>query len=134
MSCWGLVKKFREPTVTGFPFRLNLRLQKLVFVGPGDHLKEKFPDITVVARAWALTDIKLAAPRVYGRIKVFLRYLICVRQRVSCRSCVGRTKVAGKFRLTGLDWVQRRRDRVRIDEVTLKSKMVQLIMMGPVTI
>ena len=117
---WSVV--FREPTVTGFPFRLNLRLQKLVFVGPGDHWHGEIPDITVAARPWALTDIKLAAPGVYKFTNASQAVTLTLRQAEGELQIVSGEPKLLAFRLTGLDWVQRRRDRVRIDEVTLKVK------------
>ena len=111
---------FREPTVTGFPFRLNLRLQKLVFVGPGDHWHGEIPDITVAARPWALTDIKLAAPGVYKFTNASQAVTLTLRQAEGELQIAGEPKLLA-FRLIGLDWVQRRRDRFRIDEVTLSQ-------------
>ena len=55
-----------EPTVTGFPFRLNLFLQAPVLAGPGDLWRWEMPNVKASARPWELTDIEMSVPGVHN--------------------------------------------------------------------
>ena len=116
----GWSVKLRDPTVTGFPFRLNLRLQKLIIQDPADNWHGETPEITISARPWALANIQVSAPGVYKFTNASQVAVLTLNQAEGELQIVsGETKFL-VFRFTGLHWVQRRRALIKIDEVTLK--------------
>ena len=61
----GWAVELGEPTVTGFPFRLNLFLQAPVWQDR-EIFGGEMPNVKASARPWELTDIEMSVPGVHN--------------------------------------------------------------------
>ena len=116
----GWMVELGEPTVAGFPFRLNLFLQAPVLAGPGNLWRWEMPNVKASARPWELTDIEMSVPGVHN-LKTRWGGIV-----LTLASAEGGMNIrSGKphkifVRLTGVDWSQSRKIRTQIDTLIVR--------------
>lgn len=108
------------PSVTGFPFRLDLFLQTPVLAGPGNQWRWEMPNAQASARPWALNRIEMSVPGVHT-VKTAAQAAAVTLARAD-----GELELRdGKprfvlVRLAGVDWAQPGAVRTRIDTLTIR--------------
>ncbi len=116
----GWTVELGEPTVTGFPFRLNLSLQAPVLAGSGNLWRWEMPNAEASARPWEPTDIKMSVPGVHNlqtREGPVVLTLASAEGGLNIRSGKPRKIFV---RLTGVDWSQSRKIRTQIDTLIVR--------------
>lgn len=118
----GWTVELGTPSVTGFPFRLNLSLQTPVLAGPGNQWRWELPNVQAAARPWALNRIEMSAPGVHT-VKTAEQVAALTLARAE-----GELDIRGgqpRFllvRLAGVEWVEPGGVRTRIDTLTVRAE------------
>ena len=116
----GWMVELGEPTITGFPFRLNLFLQAPVLAGPGNLWRWEMPNAKASALPWELTDIEMSVPGVHN-LKTRGGGVVLTLASAEGGLNIRRGKPHQIFvRLTGVDWSQSRKIRTQIDTLIVR--------------
>jgi len=116
----GWTVELGEPSITGFPFRLDLFLQTPVLAGPGNQWRWEMPNARATARPWALTDIEMSFPGVHTlttKKQPFALMLSGADGELKIRS--GNPQLL-LVRLAGVDWVEPGGVRAQIDTLSIR--------------